>query len=188
MKNKWGWLAVSGIVLVVLFVLALRLWFLSPGIHVLGNDVHVEINQQCYMIDGKTGEVVDETTVAINGSTSSEDPELFDGELKVIGYQNSASGTVTSLQAIEVDEVGGWRITHLENCTHQENVDGIIQDVEHFCDYHYTYYIDPDDPELLVVLVESFDQDQPLYAVFGNTQEDALQRYRNFLEARSPAQ
>ena len=184
-RNKLVWFAIGGIVLAVALVLGLRLWFLSPGIHVFGGDIHVELSQKCYIIDGKTGEVVDETSVSINGSTSSEDSELFDGELKVLGYQNSATGTITSLQAIEADELGGWKITHMENCTHQENVNGIIQDVEHFCDYHYTYYIDAKDPELLVVLVESFDKDQPQYAVFGNTEEDALIRYHNFLEARS---
>ena len=185
MKNKWGWFAAAVIVLAVAFVVGLRLWFLSPGIHVLGNDIHVELERRCYVIDGKTGQILDETQVSINGSTSSEDPELFDGELKVLGYQNSASGTITSLQAIEADELGNWRITHLENCTHQENVDGIIQDVEHFCDYNYTYYIDPEAPELLVVLIESFDKDQPLYAVCGNTEEEALQRYQDFRQARS---
>lgn len=182
MKNIWRWLAIAVIVLAVAFVAVLRLWFLSPGIHVLGKDIHVELERRCYIIDGKTGQIVDETEVSIDGSTSSEDPELFDGELKVVGYQNSASGTVTSLQAIETDEHGRWRITHLENCTHQENVNGIIQDVEHFCDYNYTYYIDPEKPELLVVLIESFEKDQPLYAVCGNSEEEALQRYQDFCE------
>lgn len=185
MKNKWIWVGTAALALIVAAVLSVRLWFVSSGIHVLGNDIHVELTQKCYMIDGSTGEVVDETTVSINGSTSRTDKELFDGELKVLGYQNSASGTVTSLKSIETDENGCWQISHIENCTHQEDIDGIIQDVEHFCDYNYTYYIYPHEPKLLVVLVESFAQDQPQYAVCADTEEEALERYERFLELRS---
>ena len=182
MKIKLGWLAVICVVLLISTVLALRLWFLSPGIHVLGNDVHVELTNTCFIIDGKTHEVVDETTVLINGSTKSGDSELFDGNLKIVGYQNSSNGTITSLKAIEANEKGGWIITHIENCTHQENNNGIIQDVEHFCDYHYTYYIPHEDAEDLVVLIETFDKDQPQYAVCASTEEEALQKYQAFLE------
>ena len=182
MKKWLGWLAVVCVALLILTVLSLRLWFISPGIHVLGEDLHVELTQTCFIIDGKTQEVVDETTVLVNGSTQSGSPELFDGELKIVGYQNSSNGTITSLKALEVNEDGGWILTHLENCTHQENVNGIIQDVEHFCDYHYTYYIPETNPEDLVVLIESFDRDQPQYAVCAATEAEALERYKDFQE------
>lgn len=181
MKNRIGWLVIACVVLLISTVLVLRIWFISPGIHVLGNDIHVELTQTCFIIDGKTNEVVDETTVLINGSTQSGDAELFDGELKIVGYQNSSNGTITSLKAIEANDNGGWIITHIENCTHQENINGIIRDVEHFCDYHYTYYIPQENPEDLVVLIESFDKDKPQYAVCATTEEEALLNYQIFL-------
>lgn len=185
MKIKWGVLPVTAIVVLVVAVLGLRIWFVSPGVRVFGDDIHVNLTQKCFVIDGQTGEMLDETTVTVNGTTSRSDGELFDGELKILGYQNSATGTITALKAIEEADNGCWIITHLENCTHQEeDENGIIKDVEHFCDYSYTYYLYPEEPEQLVVLIESFDQYQPMYAVCADSEEAALQRYDEFMKQR----
>ena len=183
MKRKWWLLLVAVVIVVVLVALGLRIWLVSPGIRVLGNDIHVDLSQKCYVIDGQTGELLDETTVIIKGTTSRSDRELFDGELKILGYQNSASGTVTALKAIEKKTNDCWIISHLENCTHQEeDANGIIKPVEHFCDYSYTYYLYPDDPGRLVVLIESFDQYEPKYAVCADSEEAALERYQEFMK------
>lgn len=185
MKIKWGWLLAAVVVILVTVALGLRIWFVSPGIRILGNDIHVDLTQKCYIIDGQTEEMLDETTVTMKGATSRSDRELFDGELKILGYQNSASGTVTALKAIETIEDGCWIITHLENCTHQEeDENGVIKDVEHFCDYSYTYYLYPDAPGELVVLIESFDQYRPMYAVCADSEEAAMERYEEFMEHR----
>jgi hypothetical protein len=137
------------------------------------------------MIDGQTGELLGNTTVVMNGATDRTDRELFDGELKIIGYQNSANGTITALKAIEITDSGCWIITHLENCTHQEEDDkGVIKDVEHFCDYSYTYYLHPDAPGNLVVLIESFNKNQPMYAVCADSEEAAMERYEEFMKDR----
>lgn len=186
MKLKWSWIPVAAIVLLVLVALGLRLWFNSPGIRILGNEIHVDLMQKCFIIDAQTGEVLDETTVTVDGATSRNDSSLFDGELKILGYQNSATGTVTAVKAIELVDESCWTITHLENCTHQEtDVNGITKDVEHFCDYSYTYYLFPDAPEQMVVLIESFDEYKPMYAVCADSQETALARYEEFLKNRS---
>ena len=186
MKNKWGLIPVAAVVILVLASLGVRIWFISPGIRIFGNDIHVDLTQKCFIIDGQTAEILDETTVTVEGSTSRRDRQLFDGELKIIGYQNSASGTITALKAIEKTEKGVWIITHLENCTHQEeDENGVIKDVEHFCDYSYTYYLFPEDSEKLVVLIESFDQYQPMYAVCADSEEAALVRYKEYLGSMS---
>lgn len=185
MKNKWGYIPIIAIVLLVLVALGVRIWFISPGIRVVGNDIHVELTQKCFIIDGQSGEMLDETTVTVEGATSRRDRQLFDGELKIIGYQNSATGTITALKSIEKTEDGNWIITHLENCTHrEEDENGVIKDVEHFCDYSYTYYLYPEDPGKLVVLIESFDQYQPMYAVCADNEEAALERYEEFMKQR----
>ena len=129
--------------------------------------------------------MLDETTVSMKGATSRNDQELFDGDLKILGYQNSASGTVTALKVIEQAEDGCWIITHMENCTHREtDLNGITKDVEHFCDYSYTYYLYPENPGSLVVLIESFDQYQPMYAVCADSEQAALERYEEFMKTR----
>ena len=185
MKLKWGWVLIAVVVALVIGALGLRFWFNAPGVRVFGNDIHVNLTQKCYIIDGQTGELLDETTVTVKGETSRHDNELFDGELKILGYQNSASGTVTSLKAIEVAADGCRIITHLENCTHREtDGNGITKDVEHFCDYSYKYYLYPDDAQHLVVLIESFEQYRPMYAVCADSEESALERYEEFMKNR----
>ena len=181
MKDKWMWLIIVLVVVLIAASVGFRVWYLSPGIRVVGNELHAEITGKCYIIDEADGQIVDETTLSINGSTSSADGDLFDGELKVLGYQNSASGTITSLKSIERKQDGIWTITHIDNCTHQENVDGIIRPMEHFCDYHYTYYLRPDDPEFVVVLIDSFEQSKPQYAVLASDEAEAMARYNEFI-------
>ena len=185
MKSKWYLIPVIAVILLVIVALGFRIWFISPGFHVVGNDIHVDVTHKCFIIDGQTGELLDETTVTVTGGTSRSNGALFDGDLKILGYQNSASGTITSLKSIEKSENGCWMITHLENCTHQEtDENGVSKDVEHFCDYSYTYYLFPDDPERIVVLIESFDQYEPKYAVCADSEQDALERYEEFLKHR----
>ena len=182
MKKKWYLLLVVSVLILVIAALCFRIWLVSPGIRVLGDEIHVDLSQTCYIIDGQTGELLDETTVIMDGTTSRSDQELFDGELKILGYQNSASGTITALKAIEKRTDDCWIITHLENCTHQEeDANGVIKPVEHFCDYSYTYYVYPDDPGMLVVLIESFDQYEPKYAICAENEEAALKRYQEFM-------
>lgn len=186
MKKKWGFILVAAVILLVAAALGIRLWFNSPGIRILGNEIHVELTQKCFIIDVQTGEVLDETTATVKGATSRNDQSMFDGELKILGYQNSATGTVTALKAIETDQNGCWIITHMENCTHREtDENGVTKDVEHFCDYSYTYYLYPDAPGKMVVLIENFDRYQPMYAVCADSEQDALVRYEEFLNERS---
>ena len=184
MQRKWGWLLAAAVIILVGSVLGIRIWFMSPGVHVLGKEIHVNLTEICYLIDGQTEEVLDETILSINGGTSRSDRMLFDGEMKVLGYENSASGTVTGIKSIEVTDSGCWMITHIENCTHQENVDGIIKDVEHFCDYQYTYYVYPEDPQATVVLIDSFNDPAPIYAVCASDEEEAQKDFVRFLERR----
>ena len=185
MKKNWTWLLAVAVVAVAMVALGIRIWFNSPGIRTFGNEIHANLYQKCYIIDGQTSEIVDETTVTVKGGTNRSDATLFDGDLKILGYQNSASGTITALKAIEVSDDGCWMITHLENCTHEEtDANGVTKDVEHFCDYSYTYYLYPGAPEQTVVLIESFDEYKPQYAVCANSEEDALARYDDFLKKK----
>jgi hypothetical protein len=182
MKNKWWICLVAVIVVLVLAVFGIRIWFKSPGIHVWGDEIHINLTEKCFVFDGRTGELEDETTVTVKGGTSRSDKELFDGDLKVIGYQNFADGTITDLKAIEKREDDSYIITHMENCTHPEEDDnGIIKDVEHFCDYSYYYYIDPNDPTRLVVAIDSTSRYKTMYAVCAENEEAAQARYEEFI-------
>lgn len=183
MKMKWGLVLAIVIAVLVAVVIGIRVWFISPGIRVLGHDIHVDLSQTCYIIDGQSGEILDETTVSVKGATSRSDHTLFDGKMNVIGYHNVESGTIEATMGIKTTESGCWIITKLENCTHQEtDANGITKDVEHICDYSYTYYLYPNDPGALVVLIESFEKYEPMYAICADNEQAALERYENFLK------
>lgn len=186
MKKKLSWILVAAVAVLLIAIIGIRVWYISPGVHVLGKEIHVDLSQKCYIIDGLTGELWDETTVSVKGETSRNDQSLFDGDLKVIGYQNSATGKITATKAIEITESGCWTITHLESCTHQEEDDnGITKPVEHILDYSYTYYLYPNESDKLVVLIETFDANKPMYAVCADSEEHALSLYEDFLERQA---
>lgn len=182
MKNKWGICLVAVVAALVLGVLGVRIWFVSPGIHILGKDIHVDVTQKCFIIDGFSGEIVDETTVTVKGGTDSADQKLFDGELMILGYQNTSDGTISSVMSIEKRDNGTYIIDHMDTCVHpEEGENGIIKDVEHFCDYSYYYYIYPDDAEKLVVVIDSLNKYNRSYAVCAENEEAALARYADFI-------
>lgn len=177
-------LIIAALILVIVFVIAVvlvRFWFERPGVRILGDSIHAELSGKCFIIDSDTGEVIDETELYLNGSTSSADDTLFDGELRVVRYQNTAEGTITSTIGVEQAKYGYWILRHIQSCTHRETVDGITQDKEHFCTYEYLYYLNPDLEDQVIVRIESINDD-PLFAVRADSQEEALKRYRIFCE------
>lgn len=182
MKKKW--IPITLLSVVVLFigaVIALSVWFESPGIRVFGGDLHAEVSAVGYIIDGETEEILGQTPVNVDGSTSRTEEDVFDGELLVLGYQNTATGTISATKAIEYAQ-DFCIIHHLESCTHpEENEEGITQDVEHFCDYYYTWYLYPEDQDFLVVAVQDFEEDSTIYVVCADSEKQALERYDWFL-------
>lgn len=182
MRKRWIPIAVIAVLLLFIgAVFAVRLWFESEGVRTFGGDLHAELAGKCYIIDHKTGEIIDETTVYINGSTSSSDEMLFDGTLNVVGYQNTETGTIESTMGVEEGKHGYWMVQHLQSCTHRETVDGITKDVEHICDRQYFYYLNPELGQEVVVRIESL-TDDPLYAVSAETEKEALARYHSFIK------
>lgn len=167
------------LVLIVSIVLV-RFWFESAGVRTLGDDLHAELSGKCYIIDPENGEVIDETSLYINGSTSSSDSDLFDGELSVYGYQNTETGALTSTMGLEQKEHGYWLIRHIQTCTHKVTVEGITQSEEHICNNEYLYYVKPGEDNHAIVRIEPFDGDL-LYAVRADTEADALQCYESFV-------
>ena len=181
MKSKWTIIASVTVVLVLIIAgVAVHFWFESPGVRVFGDDIHAELSGKCFVIDSDKGEVIDETELYLNGSTSSADNTLFDGQLSVVGYQNTAEGIITSTMGVEQTKNGYWIIRHIQSCTHRETIDGITQDKEHFCTYEYLYYLNPDLQDQVIVRIESINDD-PLFAVRADSKEEALARYRSFL-------
>lgn len=181
-KNLIGIVIIAVVVAVIGVAAAVHFWFEAPGIRLLGDDLHIEVNQIGYVIDSRTGKVTGQTPVNAKGSTSRHDSELFDGDLTVLGYQNTETGTIDTTMAIEATDSGFYLIRVLENCTHKETINKVEQNVEHLCDYYYTYYVYPENDDFLVILVENFEETTPLYVVCADSEEAALEDYRWFME------
>lgn len=180
MKKKWLiYVAVALVLFLIAAAVIIHFWFESAGVRSLGGDLHAELSGKCYIIDPETGEIIDETTIHINGSTSSSDSGLFEGELNVVGYQNTESGTLSSTMGVEQEDHGYWSIRHIQTCTHRETVDGITKDEEHICNYEYVYYVKPGVNDYAIVRIEPFDGDL-LFAIHADTEAEALQRYEEF--------
>lgn len=182
MNKKW---LIGGVIIVLLAVIAgaviLHVWFESDGVHVLGSDIHAELSGKCYIINSKTNEVLDETSLYINGSGSYSDSTIFEGSLSVVGYQNTADGKIESTMAVEQGEKGYWKIHCIETCTHQETVDGNTKPKEHFCKYEYVYYLNPDYDDRAFVRIEATGEDA-MYAVYASSEEQALQLFQEFYQ------
>ena len=184
MKKKWFLMtAVAIVILLIGAAVSIHFWFEMPGIRVIGEDIHAELSGHCFIIDSDTGEIIDETELHLNGSTSSADDTLFEGQLNVVGYHNTEEGTISSIMGVEQGKNGYWIIRHIQSCTHRETIDGITQDKEHFCKYEYLYYLNPNLQDQAVVRIESINDD-PLFAVRADNQEEALSRYQAFLESQ----
>lgn len=181
MNRKWIWISLT--VLVVLLtaaVVGLQIWYNSPGSHVVGGQIKVQLEATGYIIDGDTGEIIGQTPVSVNGVSTGSDG--FDGDVLVLGYQNVGEGVITETKKVERTDSGFYMIQCLESCVHQEMVNEQMQSVEHICEYYYTYYLYPKKPKSLVVCVGNFDERKLLYVVCADSETEALEEYGWFME------
>lgn len=182
-KNLFGIILGAVVVAIIAAAAGLQFWFERPGIREFNGGIHVELNEIGYIIDAKTGEITGQSPVSLNGSTATFDPETFEGEALVLGYQNTEGGKIETTLAVEKTGDGFYLIHQLEECTHSEEINGVTQNVSHLCDYYYTYYIYPQKPDFLIALVESYEEDA-VYVVCADSEEDALAQYQWFLKNR----
>ena len=186
-KNKWI------IVVMIVFVVALiaavvgiHCWYNSGNIRVMGDELRVDLEGIGYIIDASTGEITGQTPIAAVGKTLESDSSVFNGELEVLGYVNETDGTITTSQVVTEGKNGLWEIHCLESCLHyEEDSSGATEPVEHLCDYYYVFYVYPEDQDFMVVCVESFEEDELVYIVLADSEDQALETYQWFLEHKA---
>jgi hypothetical protein len=185
MKNKkWFWIGMTlFIVAITAAVIGVNYWYHSGTVRATGEKIRVNMEGTGYIFDPQTGEVTGQTPVRVSGETRASDKDMFDGYLEVMGYVNLTDGTVTTTSVISKDDTGFWQIECIENCRHFENgQNGATVPVEHLCDYHYIYYFYPEKQDFLVVMVKDFDEPHPVYVVLADSQEQAEETYKWFME------
>lgn len=182
MKKKSLWIAAAVLTGLLVVAFGIALWFFyAPGIHILGNTSHVEVRRTCYIINGKTGEVTGQTPVEINGTANGSGE--YDGTVLVLGYQNEESGIITSQAAVERTDSGFYTIQYLEQCSHfEEDKNGVTKEVSHLCDFTYKVYLYPGRWDFLLVDVDDLDDEAVRYLVAAESEEEALEKYKWFVE------
>jgi len=92
MKSETKKAIIWTVVIVLLIAVALTLqWYHSPGVHMLGPMVRIELSQKCFIMDADTGEILEESFLQVymdgnlwNGNAS--------GMAKVDGYPVEGKG------------------------------------------------------------------------------------------------
>lgn len=178
MNKRKAVFAVVCTVLSIAIVLALLLgWFFSPGMHTLWKFASFNFeNRSCYIIDHETGEVVDRTELTLKGRYNgfSETYHFSSWVFEIQGYTGILPD---DLLAAGVHD-GEWGVTYLEYADDNGNVS-------------------PDDPLEFMASIEFVDsvpvvfiayseiiERRPVYAVCADSETEALQIYRQYLEKK----
>lgn len=181
--KKWILIGMTLLILALTAtVIGINGWYKSGNIRVLDGRLRVEIHGVGYIIDHETGEVTGQAPMSVIGSSDSMDKTVFVGDLDIMGYANEADGTMTSNKGIVKGSNGYWEIRHLDNCTHLEtDEDGNSEIVNHSCKFSYIYYVHPDKQDFLIARVRDKYAVYPVYVVLANSEAEALQIYRDFI-------
>ena len=181
--KKWILIPVFALLLgIVGTIVGMNLWYKTGNVRVLMGNLRVKLSGNAYVIDHETGEIIGQTLVMVDGQTVSGTDGAFNGTLDVMDYYNENEGTLTSNKGVLQGEDGYWEIHLLENCCHtEENEDGTSKEVNHSCKYSFIYIVHPDKQDFMIVRVKDKYEVYPLYAVMADSEEEALQLYRDYL-------
>ena len=123
--------------------------------------------------------------MSIEGQSLKSDNATFDGWMNVLNYVNEYDGTLTTSMGTLKGDDGYWEIHVDESCTHvEENEQGHLESVSHFCKYSYVFYVHPDKQDFLVARVKDSYKVYPVYVVMANSQEEATRIYKEFVTGK----
>lgn len=194
MKKKQLIIAVIAVVLTAVFVFLWRDYQktrqeekekealkASSGCHIVDDKLYAHFSGVCYVFDDKTDQLVMETAVVLDGEETEED--AFSGTLSVLDYQHSEEGILSGTPIVEKREGGFYTVHDLQTCRHNEpDEDGLSNWVEHFTDYEFTYYVYPEDPQFLAVLIYEHLEDDYYVGILAETEAEAKETYQWFKE------
>lgn len=161
-------------------------WFYSPGVHFLFNRVHCDIQRECYVLDSTWQKILGQTTVSLDGSAVMKDSYTFarkdshDGlTIDVSDYQNTQTDRYSSYFVTESQYGDLWRISRLDFYDKlSDTPEGSSFNIQ--CPYSYIMYLDPEDPEYMVIAISEEGQD-PFYVVYASSEADARKELKKLL-------
>lgn len=149
----------------------------AAGCHIVDGTLYAKFGGDCYIFREKDDTLVEISMITMDGSQVGD---IFDGTLSVLGYDHSESGFLegTPLVSKKGDFYTVW---DQKTCRHTEtDEDGNNQMVTHFTDYEFTYYVNPENPERLVVVIHEALKDVYYVGVLADSEAQAKEYYQWF--------
>lgn len=186
MKKRLLWIAI-GVVLavastVVTVLIVKDFQFHSEGFHADGTYLHIEGNWTGYIFNAETGETLGQTPVEVEVTSNKEDHSQLEGDMIVLGYQNSSDGTMIKSAIAEQTESGCYVVHYFEECQHEADLENKQSAYTHFCQYYYTYYFYPEKENFVAVSVEEFDANDQILIICAESEEQAKSDFEWFME------
>lgn len=190
MKKKWVIIGAVVLVLAIAVLIGIILYVnhmkSQPGVYVFDGDLYVDLEGSAFTFNVKSGEVIGETPVDVNGCTKGG--EKFEGTLSVLGYPTTETGKISGDPFVRKLENNFYEIHYSPACLHAESVDvtneaGEVtgtrtEQVDHFCNYQYIYCVNTDKPNFLAVYVYNMSKDEWYCSVVAENEEQAREGFQ----------
>ena len=146
----------------------------TQGIHVLGKWAHINYQEKCYLIDTKTNEVVGDSTFTISGILYGEDKEMFTEYYEMNMFSGHMEVSAYPYAMIEVFHEGAINGNKISLASYSKTD---ISDMRPLYQVHILH----SNPEIVVIRID-LGEDESLVAVCGQTEDEALANYQQYLE------
>lgn len=170
-------IVVIGIAIVILVSNCFNNFFAeADGIHVFGKFAHIKYQEKCYLIDMKENTVIGDSTFTISGilydrhknmfeeNQEAHESSVFNGHMEVDAYPVPLTEGYDDHTGVISDET-------IIFATHKDNEMAL----------HYQVHISRSDPEIVVIYIY-LENDEVLVAVCGQNEDEALEKYQQYLE------
>ncbi len=189
MKKKWILIGVAAVVVAALLVGGLLYYKHMqnrPGVHMFDGTLYVNLQGTGFTFDVETGEIIGETPVTAQGSAKVD--KSFDGDLNVLGYSLSETGTITHNSTLMDVGNGFYEIHYSPSCQHTETVDVTDEEgkvtgtkteqKDHLCNYQYIYVVCPENPDFLAVYINDYAETDYYCSVLADSEAEAKDLYK----------
>ena len=155
----------------------------SDGCHIVDGKLYAHFNGDLYVFDEKTDELEALTSVAMDGKQT--DTDFFAGTLSLLHYQRAEEGFIEGTPLV-TKEGDFYKVLDQKTCRHNEtDEDGNNKMVTHITDYTFTYYVYPEKPEFLAVVIYEHYLDDYHVGILASSEAEAKEGYKWF-EANEP--
>lgn len=151
----------------------------EEGFHILGKWTHINYQEKCYLIDMKKDEVIGDSTFTISGTLYDKYKKMFKGhhETSVFNGHMEVSAYPITLTEGYNNHTGAILDDMISFSSYKVNEDGSFRRV-------YQVEVFGANPEIVVVYIY-LENDEMLVAVCGQSEDEALEKYQQYLIHKS---